>query len=64
MTMDPVQRLLQLCQAVYDAGTSEPGNWDAMQKPLVQMALKILEEIDELQRRKTSDGQANEGQTR
>ncbi len=61
--MDPVQRLLQLCQAVYDAGPSDPGNWASMQKPLVRMSLKILEEIDELQRRKTSDGQANEGRT-
>lgn len=47
--MDPVQRLLQFCRAVYDAGTSEPGNWAAMQKPLVRMALEIMEEIDQTQ---------------
>ncbi len=45
--MDPVQRLLQLCQAVYDAGTSEPGHWATMQKALVRMALEIMNEIGE-----------------
>ena len=43
--MDPVQRLLQLCQAVYDAGTSEPGHWASMQKPLVRLSLEILNEL-------------------
>jgi len=47
--MDPVQRLLQLCQAVYNAGTSEPGNWASMQKPLVRMALEIMEEVAQTQ---------------
>lgn len=44
--MDPVQRLLQLCQAVYDAGTSEPGNWAWMQKPLVRRAIETIDELD------------------
>jgi len=44
---DPVKRLLQLCQAVYDAGTSEPGNWASMQKPLVRLSLEILNELGE-----------------
>lgn len=64
--MDPVQRLLQLCQAVYDAGTSEPGHWALMQKPLVRMALETIKELAAQPRAGAalSDGQANEGQTR
>lgn len=44
--MDPVHRLLQLCQAVYDAGTSEPGNWASMQQTLVRRAIEIIDELD------------------
>jgi len=43
--MDPVRRLIQLCQSIYDAGTSEPGHWASMQKPLVRMALETIEEL-------------------
>ena len=63
--MDPVQRLLQLCQAVYDAGTSEPGHWASMQKPLVRMALETIEELAAQPRAGAAPSdQSNEGPTR